>query len=135
MYRGTTEPNFASLNQALKSGNAASIVAFNGGTAEPFTPLTEWQDYTAGEVAGEFPVPYQWRPMSRFINGCQLHVLSFLGQSWGLGPPRFSWAFVAGYTQELNHLGGVMTWDVAISGKGAIDRPLFDQLKRIGASH
>lgn len=129
MYGGKDEPNFTSFARALRAGNPGRILAFNSGTDRPFERLAAEQDYTAGEVSTNFPVSNKWEPMFGKTDGMQTHVLSYLGDWWGVGEPRFSEAFVTGYTELITGLGGAMTWDVPISESGRIPPPFFERLR------
>lgn len=123
MYRHTEPPNFDSFAKALKAGNPNSIIAFNPGVMIPVISLTEHEDYTAGEISDAFPVcPGRW------INGAQYHILSYLGERWGGGEPRFPDDFVSGYTKHVNSKGGVITWDVPIMDNGLIPQAFINQL-------
>ena len=127
MYRHADAPNFHSFAAALKAGNPDAIVAFNPGVMAPVISHTEYEDYTAGEISDAFPVcPGRW------VNGAQYHILSYLGDWWGGGNPRFTDGFVRGYTEYVNSKGGVVTWDAPISKSGAIPQPFIDQLRTIG---
>lgn len=127
MYRHPDEPNFRSFAAALKAGNPESIVAFNPGLIVPVISMTEYEDYTAGEIADAFPVcPGRW------VNGAQYHILSYLGETWGnKGQPRFSDEFVIGYVKDVCAKGGVVTWDVHIDGTGAIPDHYLKQITRL----
>ena len=122
MYRHPDPPNFASFAASAKAGNPDRIVAFNPGV--PPLPWSEFDDYTAGEVASVFPVcPGRW------LDGAQWHVASYLGRRWRRGEdPRFCDEFVIGYTKDCISKDGVVTWDVPISPKGQIPQPFVDQL-------
>ncbi len=123
MYRHPDPPNFQTFAAALKAGNPEGIVAFNPGVKTPVISLTEYEDYTAGEISEAFPVcPGRW------INGAQYHILSYLGARWGGGEPRFVDDLVVGYTKDVNSKGGVVTWDVPITEGGLIPQPFVDQL-------
>ncbi len=98
MYAASEGPNFTTFAKALRAGAADRILAFNGGTDDPFFKLTVEQDYTAGEVSTRFPVTNKWDPLTGEMNGMHLHILTYLGDWWGAGTPRFSDAFVKGYT-------------------------------------
>jgi hypothetical protein len=127
MYRHADAPNFRSFAGALKAGNPESIIAFNPGVLVPVISHSEYEDYTAGEISDAFPVcPGRW------VNGAQYHILSYLGDSWGGGNPRFTDGFVRGYTQYVNSRDGVITWDVPIGKAGAIPQPFIDQLQAQG---
>ncbi len=123
MYRFADSPNFESFASAMKAGNPDSIVAFNPGVLTPVISHTEYEDYTAGEIADAFPVCPGMN-----IDGAQYHILSYLGDSWCSGEPRFSDEFVVGYTKDVVSKGGVMTWDVPITHDGQIPQPFIDQL-------
>ena len=150
MYRSPDEPNFGSFAAAMKAGNPDSLVAFNPGVKLPIVSHTEHEDYTAGEIAGDFPlfVNTQWNnpnppakywgmPLHGDIDGAQLHVLSFLGCYWcGGTEPRFSDDLAIGLTKHYNDLGGAVSWDVPIGKEGdrngLIPEPFLRQLRVMG---
>ncbi len=128
MYEHPEPPNWESFIAAARSGNPDSIVAFNPGIIMDMPILTERQDYTAGEIKGEFPTC-----RDRWIHGVQWHVLSYLGDNWGAGEaPRLSDEFVADYTAQAMAKGGVVTWDVPVAADGRIPTPFLEQLIAIG---
>jgi alpha-L-fucosidase len=123
MYRFSDEPNFKSFSAALKAGNPNSIIAFNPGVLVPIIRHTEYEDFTAGEISNAFPVcPGRW------VENAQYHILSYLGNSWGQGEPRFCDEFVVGYTKDVISKGGVITWDVPIQKNGLIPEVFIKQL-------
>ena len=131
MYRHSEPPNFQSFASALKAGNPDAIVAFNPGVKVPVISHTEFEDYTAGEISEGFPVntSYFTPPLSRWVNGAQYHILSYLSnEGWGSGQPRFPDEFVIGVTKHINSFGGVVTWDVPITDRGLIPQLFMDQL-------
>jgi hypothetical protein len=133
MYRHADEPNFRSLADALKAGNPDAIVAFNPGVHVPIVCHSEYEDYTAGEIAEAFPTcPGPWVA----CNGhrARYHVLSFLGERWGGGAPRFPDEFVIGYTKHVASKGGVVTWDVPIEVPGTLSEAFLDQLAALAVS-
>jgi len=126
MYRHPDPPNFQSLAAALKAGNPDSIIAFNPGVKTPVISMTEYEDYTAGEISEDYPAcPGRW------VDGAQYHILSYLGARWGGGDPRFVDEFVIDYTRNVNARGGVVTWDVPITEGGLIPQPFVDQLSAL----
>jgi hypothetical protein len=128
MYRFPNQPNFESFAAALKAGNADSLVAFNPGVTVPVVSVTEYEDYTAGEISDSLPIcPGRW------INKAQYHILSYLGDFWSDGHPRFSDELVRYYTQDVNRKGGVVTWDVPISKEGIIPKEFLRQLKGLSS--
>ena len=135
MYRYPDAPNFASFAAALRSGNPDSIVAFNPGVRLPVTPMSDVEDYTAGEVSGAFPItaaPWERAdPQEGLIGGVQYHLLTYAGAYWGRGEPRLSAPFLRAYTEHIHRLGGVVTWDVPISADGTIGADYLELLRVI----
>lgn len=131
MYRHARAPNFASFAAALRAGNPDSLVAFNPGVTVPVICHAEGEDYAAGEISDAFPTcPGPW--IERAGHRARYHVLSYLGESWCKGQPRFPDEFVAGYTRHVIEHGGVVTWDVPIAQNGLIPLPFVRQLTAIG---
>jgi hypothetical protein len=127
MYRHPDAPNFASFAAALRAGNPEAIVAFNPGVIVPVITQTECEDYTAGEISDAFPVcPGRW------VKQAQYHILSYLGESWSRGKPRFADEFVIGYTKDVTRKGGAITWDAPIETNGRIPHEFIKQLKLLG---
>jgi beta-fructofuranosidase len=133
MYRHAEEPNFSSFAAALRAGNPGAIVAFNPGVLVPVVCHSEEEDYTAGEIAGALPeCPGPW--VERNGHRARYHLLSYLGQSWCQGPPRFPAELAVGYTRHVTSKGGAITWDVPIERRGLIPGDFLRQLETIGAA-
>jgi len=131
-YPEDEPPNFATFAAALRAGNPEAIVAFNPGVMTPVIHYTEHEDYTAGEISDalpECPGPFVEGPTG---HKDRYHILSYLGKFWGSGEPRFPDALVGGYTRHVVEKGGVVSWDVPISGDGVIPAAFRSQLKAIG---
>ena len=60
------------------------------------------------------------------------YYLSFLGQRWGMGSPRFSQNQVVEWSRRIAKAGGVITWDVPIQKSGLILEPFIEQLTAVG---
>ena len=144
MYRSPDEPNFKSFAAAVKAGNPDSLVAFNPGVKTPVICYSEYEDYTAGEIAGELPVmmdslwdrkdkpeQYWGMPIRRFVQGAQYHLLTFMGPYWCRGVPRFPDELVIGYTRHINSLEGVISWDLPTHESGLIPEPFMAQLRAL----
>lgn len=126
-------PNFQTLAAALRAGNPDAIVAFNSGVKTPVICTSVHDDYTAGEVSRALPVcPGAW--VEKDGHQARYHVLSFLGDFWCRGEPRFPDELVIGYTRHVTGKGGVVTWDVPIQKDGLIPEPFIRQLRQVGAS-
>lgn len=131
MYRSAEPPNFASFAAAARAGNPQSAVAFNPGVVPRIVSLTPHEDYTAGEINDPDRVQIR-RAVDGKIDGVQVHILSFLGQRWGTGSPRFSKEQVVTFSRKIRDSGGVITWDVPIQPNGLISQPFLDQLTAVG---
>jgi len=83
--------------------------------------------FPAGEIAHALPeCPGPW--VERNGHKARYHVLSYLGESWCKGRPRFPDELVAGYTRHVTSKGGVVTWDVPIGRTGGIPTAFVEQL-------
>jgi hypothetical protein len=131
MYRSTDPPNFESFAAAARAGNPQSAVAFNPGVVYRSISITPYEDYTAGEIDQPERISIK-RASDGKIDGAQIHILSFLGETWGRGLPRFSAEQIVGYGKIVADEGGVMTWDVPLQRSGLISQPFIDQLTAIG---
>lgn len=131
MYRSPEPPNFASFAAAARAGNPASVVAFNPGVVYRTISITPYEDYTAGEI----DVPDRWTPKRDFggrIDGDQVHVLTYLGKTWGMGAPRFTTAEAIEFTNRVLDHQGAITWDTPIQKDGTYAPEFLAQLKAIG---
>jgi hypothetical protein len=135
---------FKAYTAAFKSGNPKVLVSYNSGpvgtSREQLLPVTEYEDYLAGEV--DFILPtcgvrifdgkeYYLGPN---ISGDQLHFLNFLGAWWGgrtTGEPRFSDELVISWTQHIIDFKGAVTWDLPVSYEGNIPEAYFNQVKAL----
>jgi hypothetical protein len=107
-------------------------MALNPGIYVPIISRSKHEDFTAGEINGKFPVPLDVdpsyrKPIKRFVNRSQFHVLTYLGEEWGSGKPRFPVEFVMEYTKDIVSLGGAITWDLSMKD-GVISQECIDQM-------
>ncbi|HCE44039.1 MAG TPA: hypothetical protein DET40_10870 [Lentisphaeria bacterium] len=118
MYDFPDAPNFASFKAALKAGNPDALVAFavRCGTME----TGSHSDFTAGEMNYFLPVPGKHAKIGDVVDGALYHILTFLGQYWGAGNPRFSAEFAKSWMKEITGRGGLVTWDVPPMQNGLI---------------
>lgn len=133
MYRSKEAPNFASFAAAARAGNPDAVVAFNPGVYYRIFALSPHQDFTAGEI--DKPELIRIRhDIDGELDGAQLHMLSYLGQKWGRGTPRFTKEQVIAYSRKIWDAGGAVTWDVPIQLNGTISRQFLDQLAALHAA-
>ena len=133
MYRSPEPPNFASFAAAARAGNSESVVAFNPGVVNRLLSVTPHEDYTAGEINEPDRLMIR-RAAGGKVDGARIHVLTYLGATWGRGSPRFSDDKVIAWTRKVNAAGGTMTWDVPVQKNGLITGPFVDQLTAVGRS-
>ncbi|HZP06852.1 MAG TPA: alpha-L-fucosidase [Terracidiphilus sp.] len=131
MYRSPEAPNFASFAAAARAGNPDSAVAFNPGVIYRLISVSPDEDFTAGEIDKPDLATVR-RSADGRIDGTQIHMLSFLGKTWGMGAPRFSTDQVVEYTKKIRDAGGSVTWDVPVELDGAITDPFMEQLTALG---
>jgi hypothetical protein len=131
MYRSPEPPNFASFAAAARAGNPDSVVAFNPGVVDRALSITPYEDYTAGEI-NELDRAMIRRAVNGIVDGAQVHFLSFLGQTWGTGSPRFTTEQAVAHSRKIAGSGGVITWDAPIQRSGLISQPFIDQLTAVG---
>ncbi len=131
MYQHADAPNFRSFAEAMKAGNPDALVAFNPGVLVPIICHTEYDDYTAGE-ANVMVTPNRYHVFNRFVKGAQFQVLTYLGDYWCYGNPRYPDELIVNYTKYINSFEGAVTWDVPINHNGKIPDAYIKQLSAIG---
>jgi alpha-L-fucosidase len=131
MYRFEETPNFASFAAAARAGNPDSVVAFNPGVVDRALSITPYEDYSAGEINDPERAMIR-RAVNGIVDGAQVHFLSFLGQTWGKGSPRYNTEQVIKYSRQIVDKDGVITWDVPIQKNGLISDIFIEQLAAVG---
>lgn len=130
MYRSVVPPNFSTFSAAARAGNPGSCVAFNPGVIYRILSVVPDEDFTAGEIDNPDLVTVHRSENGR-VDGTQIHMLSFLGERWGSGAPRFTSEQVVAFTKKIRDVGGSVTWDVPVKLDGTIDQPFLDQLSAL----
>lgn len=133
MYRTEEAPNFASFAAAARAGNPASALAFCPGQVNRTLSLTPHEDYIAGEI-DKLDLWSPKRHADGLMDGAQVHVLTYLGQHWGQGTPRFDEAQIVAFTRKVAAEGGIITWDTPIQKGGTFAPEFLAQLHAIGAA-
>lgn len=131
MYRSPESPNFATFAAAARAGNPESIVAFNPGVIPRILSVTPYEDYTAGEINDLERVEIR-RSADGKIDGAQVQILSYLGDKWGTGSPRFDTEQAVKWSLEINKKGGAITWDVPIQPDGTMSQQFIERLAAVG---
>jgi alpha-L-fucosidase len=131
MYRSVNEPNFGSFARAARTGNPANIVGFNPGVVNRTISMTPYEDYIAGEISDPTRMSIM-RVYNGLVDGNQLHILSYLGEKWGMGSPRFTVEQIVGWSQQVIKAKGAITWDVPVQINGLIPEAFMQQLTELG---
>jgi hypothetical protein len=132
MYRSEQPPNFRSFAAAARAGNPDAVLAFNPGVYYRILSLTPEQDFTAGEIDKPELLRIR-RAADGKLDGVQIHMLSYLGQTWGMGAPRFTTEQIVAYSRKLWEAGGAVTWDVPVELNGTISQAYLSQLAALHA--
>ena len=121
-------PVYRKYFDAMKSGNKDALVATKLWWHFPTPEVLE--DYTDGESGFLLQVDAMHFQRARpgVTDKLPLHFLSFLGEFWGIGEPRFPVEVVTGWTRHINNLGGTVSWDCPVTDEGMIPEKVYDQL-------
>jgi hypothetical protein len=121
-------PLYQAYMNAFKAGNKDALVATKLWRKLPDEQVLE--DYLGGESG--FLLEVSNNRYHNYQKGVTdkipLHFLTFLGEFWGIGEPRFPVEVVTGWTQHINNLGGTVSWDCPVTDSGAIPDKVYEQL-------
>lgn len=112
--------------KALDGNETAKSLILKYDTPKKYR-YSAYEDYTAGEATY-----FNEIPKTSKVDGSLWHVMSFLGISrcmplcgilcgWAGPGSRYSSEYVKEYTNKVNAVGGVVTFDVCVDRFGAID--------------
>ena len=130
MYRGEP-PNFATFANAARVGNPNRVLAFNPGVVPRLISMTPYEDYIAGEIDQPDRITIR-RATEGKMDGSQVHILTYLGKTWGMGEPRFDADEAIKWSNFVIGQGGVITWDAPVERTGRIPQPFLDRLAAVG---
>jgi len=133
MYRSPDSPNFASFAAAARAGNPDSAIAFNPGVVYRILSVSPYEDFTAGEIDKPELVTVR-RQTDGKMDGTQIQMLSYLGETWGRGTPRFTSEQVIQFTKKITDMRGAVTWDAPVELNGHLPQAFLDQLAALGKS-
>ncbi len=123
---GYDDERLGMMATAAKAGNPDTIVALNVGVQDKVRAYTRHEDYTTGEQNA-----FHDRPLTRWIDGEQWHILSYLGNWWGAPGVRYGKVELAQYIRDVNACGGVVTVDVLLYRDGSLDRSQLEVLREL----
>jgi hypothetical protein len=59
-------------------------------------------------------------------------VLSYLGEKWGMGKPRFTAEQVVEFSRNVAKNGGAVTWDTPRERGGGFSQTFLERLAAVG---
>ncbi|MBP7935994.1 MAG: discoidin domain-containing protein [Phycisphaerae bacterium] len=132
-FIGYDDEKLGVLAKALKAGNPKRIIAMNPGVLNGVRGYTPHEDFTCGEENA-----FHDQPASRWIDGEQWHILSFLGcgrshigAAWGMAGTGYTKQELIEYVFDVNNGGGVVSIDVLLYRDGGLDRSQLQILKAL----
>lgn len=134
LYDFPDAPNFQSFAAAARAGNPHAVLAFNRGVIDRVISISPFEDYSAGEINELQTTLLRRTTPDGCVDGARIHKLSYLGQTWGTGAPRYTNLdeVVIPWTRKIVNAGGAMTWDTPVQTNGVIAENYLAQLRAIG---
>lgn len=99
--------------KAAKSGNHKAITTFNPGAIDSknVSRATDSDDYIAGEVNN----PFKYQPTNRWLDGSQMHFLTYMGNTWGQSNTRFQDSEWIKWLKKITSKGIAVTIDMGVN--------------------
>jgi hypothetical protein len=125
-FIGYDDEKLGILAEGLRAGSRRRIIALNNGVLPKVSAHTRHEDFTTGEENTFTDVP-----LTRWIDGEQWHLLSFLGNWWGGPGLQMNKRQLIDYVHTVNAAGGVVSIDVMLYRDGLIERSQMQVLKAL----
>ena len=125
-FIGYDDHKLGILAEGLRAGYPDRIIALNPGVEDRVRAYSRHEDFTTGEQNS-----FADFPLSRFVEGEQWHVLSYLGTGWGQPGTTKNKREMIDYVHGATMLGGVVSIDVVLYRDGDLDRSQLEVLKAI----
>ncbi len=125
-FIGYDDETLGIMAKGLRAGNPERIIALNRGVDPKVMAYTRHEDYTAGEQNRFWDMP-----ASRWIDGEQWHILSFLGPNWAQPGCGYTMEELSEYVSEVHARGGVVSIDAMLYRDGGLDRSQIEMLKAV----
>lgn len=123
---GYDQKKWSILAKGMRVGNAKRIIALNNPKMTISNSSTQEDDYTTGEQS-----KFEEIPITRWRDGVQWHILSFLGNEWGAPGLRYKPDYMSEYIRKCNAVGGVVTIDICVYRDGTIEKSHLECLRGI----
>jgi hypothetical protein len=125
-FIGYDDQKLGILAEGLRAGYPDRIIALNPGVEDRVRSYSRHEDYTTGEQNS-----FTDLPTSRFVDGEQWHILSYLGSTWGQPGTCRSKRDLIDYVHAVNAKGGVVSIEVILYRDGDLDRSQLEILKAL----
>ncbi len=125
-FIGYDDEKLGILAAGLKAGYPQRLVALNPGVDPQVRAYSRHEDYTCGEQNRFSEIP-----PTRYLDGEQWHILSFLGDFWGKPGSQYEKQELADYVYEVHQRAGVVSIDVILFRDGSLDRSQMELLKAV----
>jgi len=125
-FIGYDEQKLGILAEGLRAGYSDRLVALNPGVEDRVRSYSRHEDFTTGEQNS-----FADFPLTRFVEGEQWHVLSYLGTGWAQPGTVKNKRDMTDYVYACTTLGGAVSIDVVLYRDGDLDRSQLEVLKAI----
>lgn len=123
-FAGYNDNRWTMLGKGLRKGFPDRIVAMNNPKEGRSHSSTANDDYTTGEQIDFIEVP-----VSRWRDGAQFHILSYLGEYWGQPGLKYEKSYLLDYVSNVIMHEGVVSIDVSLNRDGTLCEEQFLYLK------
>jgi len=125
-FIGYDDRKLGILAEGLRAGYPNRIIGLNPGVEDRVRAYSRHEDFTTGEQNS-----FADFPLSRFVEGEQWHILSYLGTGWAQPGTVKNKRDMTDYVYAVSALGGVVSIDVVLYRDGDLDRSQLEVLKAI----
>ncbi len=125
-FIGYDDRKLGILAEGLRAGYPDRIIALNPGVEDRVRAYSHHEDFTTGEQNS-----FTDFPLSRFVEGEQWHILSYLGTGWAQPGTVKNKREMIDYIYGATMLGGVVSIDVVLYRDGDLDRSQLEVLKAV----
>ncbi len=124
---------FSDFFNVCKAGNPDRIIALNSWI---YPPVTEWQEYWAGEVGSPTRLPVDGAKQRGSGRGLRYHALLIMEPYWvqkktEMPLPRFSAQTLGDYIDQCMKNGGAVTINLGIYQDGSVDPEAVEVLREV----
>jgi hypothetical protein len=132
-YEKYPDFSFSNFFNACKTGNRDRIIALNSWI---YPPVTEWQEYWAGETASPVEIPVNGTVDRGPGKGLRFQSLLIMEPYWvqqkaEMPKPRFTAAALSEYIKKCMDNGGAVTINLGIYQDGTVGKDALEVMKQV----